>query len=378
MSSANGLQNCGKDRRRLQRCLRHFSQSDRCILRYVNQSRLPGSGGAFHLLQSRRVTAMKILLTALLLAAWTTAAAAQTYPARPVTMVVPFPAGGSTDTIGRILADGMRGPLGQTIVIENVGGASGNLGVGRVARAQPDGYTLSLGSWPTHVLNAAIFNLPYDPVADFEPVALVAAQPLFVIARKNFPANDLREFTAWLKANPGKATQGTAGSGGASHVAGVFFQNASGTQYQMVPYRGSAPAMQDLIAGQIDMMLDLAASCGPQVRAGTVKAYAVTAKNRSTAAPDVPTVDEAGLPGFYVSSWHAVWVPKGTPAAIIAKLNGAAQVALAEPTVRKRLADVGQEIFPREQQTPEAMRAFHKAEIEKWWPIVKAAGIKAK
>jgi tripartite-type tricarboxylate transporter receptor subunit TctC len=304
-------------------------------------------------------------------------AAAQTYPTRPITMVVPFPAGGSTDTIGRILADGMRGPLGQTVIIENVGGASGNLGVGRVARATPDGYTLVLGSWPTHVLNAAIFTLPYDPQKDFEPVALVAAQPLFVIGRKSFPADNLLELIAWLKANPGQATQGTAGLGGASHVAGVFFQNASGTSFRMVPYRGSGPAMQDLVAGQIDLMVDLAASATPQVRAGTIKAFAVAAKSRLAAAPDVPTVDEAGLPGFYVTSWHGIWTPKGTPAPVIAKLNAAAMQALADPQVRKRLADVGQDVYPPDQQTPEAMRAYQAAEAARWWPIVKSANIKS-
>ncbi len=319
----------------------------------------------------------KLLIAVALLASCGTIATAQIYPSRPVTMVVPFPAGGSIDTIGRIMADGMRGPLGQSVIIENVGGASGNLGVGRVARAAPDGYTLILGSWPTHVLNAAIFTLPYDPLNDFEPVSLVAAQPLFIIAKKAMPAKDLTELIAWLKANPDKATQGTAGTGGASHLAGVFFQNATGTRFQFVPYRGSAPAMQDLLAGQIDMMIDLAASSTPQVRAGNVKAYAVTAKNRLAAAPDVPTVDEAGVPGFYVLSWHAVWVPKKTPKPVIAKLNAAVVDALSDPAVRKRLADVGQDIFPREQQTPEAMSAHHKAEIEKWWPMVKAANIKS-
>jgi tripartite-type tricarboxylate transporter receptor subunit TctC len=242
----------------------------------------------------------RLLIAVAFLASCGSIAMAQVYPSRPVTMVVPFPAGGSTDTIGRVMADGMRGPLGRSVIIENVGGASGNLGVGRVARAQPDGYTLILGSWPTHVLNAAIFTLPYDPLNDFEPVSLVAAQPLFIIARKAMPARDLTELVAWLKANPDKATQGTAGTGGASHLAGVFFQKATGTRFQFVPYRGSAPAMQDLLAGQIDMMIDLAASATPQVRAGNVKAYAVTAKSRLAAAPDVPTVDEAGLPGYYV------------------------------------------------------------------------------
>jgi tripartite-type tricarboxylate transporter receptor subunit TctC len=319
----------------------------------------------------------RLLIAVAFLAGCGSIAMAQVYPSRPVTMVVPFPAGGSSDTIGRVLADGMRGPLGQSVIIENVGGASGNLGVGRVARAAPDGYTLILGSWPTHVLNAAIFTLPYDPLNDFEPVALVAAQPLFIIAKKAMPAKDLTELLAWLKANPDKATQGTAGTGGASHLAGVFFQTATGTRFQFVPYRGSAPAMQDLLAGQIDMMIDLAASATPQVRADNVRAYAVTAKTRLAAAPDVPTVDEAGLPGYYVLSWHAVWVPKTTPKSVIAKLNAAVVEALADPAVRKRLADIGQEIFPREQLTPEALSGYQKAEIEKWWPMVKAANIKS-
>jgi tripartite-type tricarboxylate transporter receptor subunit TctC len=321
---------------------------------------------------------MKTLLVAAIVGCGLiSSATAQVYPARPITMVVPFAAGGSSDTIGRILADGMRGPLGQTIVIENVGGASGNVGVGRVARAAQDGYTLILGSWPTHVLNAAIFTLPYDPLNDFEPVSLVAAQPLLVIAKKSLPPNNLPELIAWLKANGEKATQATSGSGGASHVAGVFFQKATGTRYQFVPYRGGGPAMQDLLAGQIDMMIDLAASATPQVRGGTVKAYAVTAKSRLAVVPDVPTVDEAGLPAFHVASWHAIWAPKATPSSVIAKLNAAARDALADPMVRKRLADVGQDIFPREQQTPEATSAYHKAEIERWWPIVKAANIRA-
>jgi len=322
---------------------------------------------------------VKVLLLALavVVGGWNAGANAQAISSRPITMVVPFPAGGSTDTIGRIVAEGMRGPLGQSIVIENVSGASGNIGVGRVARAAPDGTTLILGSWPTHVLNTAIFTLPYDPLKDFEPVALVAAQPLFVIARKTLPAGNLGEFIAWLKANPDKATQGTAGAGGASHVAGVFFQKITGTRFQSVPYRGSAPAMQDLLAGQIDMMIDLAASAMPQVRAGNVKAYAVTAKNRLAAAPEVPTVDAAGLPGFHVLSWHALWAPKGTPQDAIARLNAAVVAALADPAVRQRLAEVGQDIFPRDQQTPGATRAYHAAEIEKWWPIIREANIKA-
>ncbi len=303
--------------------------------------------------------------------------AAQDYPSRPITMVVPFPAGGSTDAISRVMVDAMSGSLGQRVVIENVGGASGNIAVGRVARAAPDGYTLVMGSWPTHVLNAAIFTLPYDPLNDFEPVSLVSTQPLLIIARKSMPAQNLRELIAYLKANPDKATQGTAGSGGASHVAGVFFQKATKTQFQFVPYRGAGPAMTDLLSGQIDMMLDLAASAAPRARAGSVKAFAVTSKKRLEAAPDVPTVDEAGLPGFYVESWHGIWVPKGTPKVVIGKINAAVVQALADPVVRQRLLNIGQVVFAPEQQTSEAMYAFQKAENEKWWPLIKAANIKA-
>jgi tripartite-type tricarboxylate transporter receptor subunit TctC len=312
-------------------------------------------------------------------AAWpavSRSARAQAYPSRPITIIEPFAAGGPLDTIGRILAERMRVSLGQPVIIENVAGASGTLALGRVARAPPDGYTISHGSTPTHVFNGAIFKLPFDVEEDFQPISPIANGPLLIVARKAIAANDLQEFIAWLKANPDKATQGTAGTGGASHLAGVFFQKATGTRYQMVPYRGSAPAMQDLLAGQIDMMIDLAASSTPQVRAGNVKAYAVTFKTRLAAAPDIPTVDEAGLPGYYVLSWHAIWVPKTTPKTVIAKLNAAVVDALADPTVRKRLADVGQDIYPREQQTPEALSAYHKAEIEKWWPLVKAANIK--
>jgi tripartite-type tricarboxylate transporter receptor subunit TctC len=312
-----------------------------------------------------------------LLLAFTTGAAAQDYPTRPPTMVVPFPAGGSTDAIARVMAEAMSEPLGQRVVVENIGGASGNIAVGRVARADPDGYTMVMGSWPTHVTNAAIFTLPYDPLTDFEPVALISTQPLIIIGRKNLPAENLKELIAYLKANGEKATQGTAGIGGASHVAGVFFQKTSGTRYQFVPYRGAGPAQTDLQAGTIDMMVDLAASAAPRVRAGVVKAFAVTSKTRLPAAPDVPTVDEAGLPGFYVESWHGIWVPKGTPKPVIDKINAAARTALAQEPVRARLANVGQSIFPTAQQTTDAMRAFHKSEMEKWIPVIKEAKIRA-
>jgi tripartite-type tricarboxylate transporter receptor subunit TctC len=296
---------------------------------------------------------------------------AQPYPSRAITLVVPFGAGGPADTIGRIVADGMREPLGQPVIVENVVGASGTIGVGRVAAAPADGYTSVLGNWATHVLNGAMFPLRYDLRADFEPVALVSNDPLLIVARKNVPANDLKEFIAWLKANPDQATQGTTGAGGISTVGGLFFRRATGTQFRFVPYRGGlGPAMQDLVAGQIDFMIDTAANSLPQVRAGTIKAYALTAKTRLPAAPQIPTVDEAGLSGLYALNWQ-------TPRDVVTRLNSAVVTALADPTVRRRLADIGQEIFPQDQQTPQTLATYQKAEIEKWWPIVKEANIKA-
>jgi tripartite-type tricarboxylate transporter receptor subunit TctC len=303
-------------------------------------------------------------------------ACAQTYPSRPITIVVPYAAGGSTDVIARLVAQRMRAPLGQPVIIENVTGAGGSLGVGRVARAPGDGYTLSLGQNGSHVINGATYALPYDLLNDLEPVALLATTPLLILARNALPVGDLAGLIAWLKANPGKATQGTSGVGSISHASGILFQKATGTHFSFVPYRGAAPIMQDLVAGQIDMTIVDPASSAAQVSPGWVKVHAVTAPGRLSSAPQIPTVDEAGLPGFYVSLWTGLWAPKRTPQNIIAKLNAAVVEALADPAVRARLADLGEEVFPREQQTPDALRAHQKAEIEKWWPIIKAAGIK--
>jgi tripartite-type tricarboxylate transporter receptor subunit TctC len=303
-------------------------------------------------------------------------AGAQTYPSRPVTMIVPFAAGGTTDVIGRIIADRMRVSLGQPIIVENVASASGLLGVARAVRAAPDGYTLSLGTWPTHVLNGALFQLPYDLRIDFEPVSLLVSNPLLVIARKDFPANDLRELIAWLKANPDKALQAASGQGSSGHVAGAFFQKATGTRYQFVFYRSNPQQLQDLISGRVDLMFDFPASALPHIHSGSIRVFAVADKVRLTGAPEIPTVDEAGLPGFHLTGWHGLFVPKGTSKAIVDTLNTAVIDALGNPDVRRRLIELGQEFFPRDQLTPEALAAFQKAEIEKWWPIISEAGIK--
>jgi tripartite-type tricarboxylate transporter receptor subunit TctC len=303
---------------------------------------------------------------------------AEVYPARPITIVVPFAAGGPTDVVGRVLAERMRGTLGQSMMVENSTGAGGTIGVGRVARAAPDGYTLGLGHWSTHVANGAIYTLPYDLMKDFEPVALISRElGTIITAKKTMPAKDLHELIAWLKTNPDSASFGSAGVGTPPHVVGVLFQNLTNTRFQFVHYRGVAPAEQDLLAGQIDFMVDSPTTALPQVRAGSIKAYAVTAKSRLAAAPDIPTVDEAGLSGMYLSVWLGLWAPKGTPNEVIARLNSAVRGALADPATQSRLADLAQEVFPPDQQTPEALRALQKADIEKWWPIIKAAGIKA-
>jgi len=323
---------------------------------------------------------MKKLFSAITLAAIAIAigrASAENYPTRPVTIVAPFPAGGPSDALARILSEPLRAALGQPVVIENVVGAGGNIGISRVARASPDGYTLVIGQWSTHVVNPVTYSLSYDVVNDFEPIALLANTPQLIIARKDFPASDVHELIAWLKANPDKAMAGTVGAAGGAQIAAIYFQQATRTRFGFVPYRGGAQVMNDLIAGQVDFMFDQAANAIAQVRAGTIKAYAVMSGGRWRGAPDIPTIDQSGVPGLHVSYWHGLWAPKGTPQHIIAKLNTAVVSVLADPKVQRGYATQGQDMWPRELQTPQALAAWHRAEVEKWSPIIAAAHLKA-
>jgi len=303
------------------------------------------------------------------------AATAQTFPTRPVTMIVPYAAGGPTDTIARVVGEAMATALGQPVVIEDLPGAAGTVAAARVARAEPDGYTLSVATWSSYIVSPVIYQLTYDVMRDFAPVALLTKTPLLIVGKKAMPANDLRGMVAWLKANPDTAFQGIAG--GTDQVAGFLLQQQTGAKFQAVPYRGLAPAMQDLLAGRIDFMFDQPSDALPQIRSGAIKAFAVTANSRLAIAPDIPTVDEAGLPGLYLEPWHSLWVPKNTPRDVVAKLSAAAAAALADPAVQAHLAGIGQQVVPREQQSAQALAIYYRAEIDKWWPIVKAAGIKA-
>ena len=298
---------------------------------------------------------------------------AQTYPSRPITIIVPFPPGGSTDVVARIMAERMRPLLGQPVVIENVGGAGGSIGVGRVARAAPDGYTIDIGQWDTHV-GSIIYRLTYDLQKDFEPIGLMSINPQLMVGKKALPADDLKGLVAWAKANPGKAT--FVNQTAAAHITGLLFQQLTGRQVQLIPYRGAGPAMQDLISGQVDVLVAQAAAVLPQVRAGTMKALANLSPRRSPAVPDIASSDESGVAGLYASGWFGFFAPKGTPKDVIATLNGAMVQVLADLAVRGRFAELGLDVASREQQTPEGLAALHQAEVEKWWPIIRAAGIK--
>ncbi len=305
------------------------------------------------------------------------ASMAQPWPSRSISIVVPFTAGGPTDTLARLLGEPMRRFLGQTVVVDNVTGAGGSIGVAKVVRSPPDGYTLSIGHWGTHVVNGAYYKLNYDLLTDLQPVAMIATNPQMVITKVSVPAKNLKELVPWIKAHQGKIQIGTGGIGSSSHIGGLYFLNRVGVKMDFVPYRGGAPAMQALLAGEIDLYMTQIAGGIEHVRAGKLRAYLVTAKSRQVAAPEIPTADEAGMPGLHTSVWHGIWAPKGTPRDTHMKLNAAIVEALADGTLRKRFADLGQEIPAAAEQTPGALAAHHKAEIDKWWPLMKAAGIKA-
>jgi tripartite-type tricarboxylate transporter receptor subunit TctC len=308
--------------------------------------------------------------------ALTGAARADDFPSRPITIIVPFAAGGPSDAMARILAERMKTTLGQAVLVENVTGAGGSIGVGRAVQSPPDGYTISFGHLGTHVANGAVYKLKYDLVADLAPVVLLPSNPMIVVSKNAVPASSLKEFIEWLKSRPVPAAAGTAGAGSGSHIAGVYFASVAGIKLQYVPYRGTGPALNDLVAGQIDLIIDQTSNSNNQVRAGAIRAYAVSDDKRVASAPEIPTADEAGLEGFHMTLWSGLWVPKGTPQPIIAKLNAAAVEALNDPGVKKQMQNLGLEMTPQDQLTPEALGARQKAEIEKWWPIIKAANIK--
>src|SRR4051812_46631474 len=303
--------------------------------------------------------------------------AAQSYPAKPITVVVPFSAGGPTDTLARIMGERMRKSLGQPVLVDNTTGAGGSIGVAKVVRAPPDGYTVSIGHWGTHVVNGAYYNLSYNLLTDLEPIAMVASNPQVIISKPAVPAANLKELVAWCHANAGKVLMATGGVGGASHMAAIYFMNKIGGRFEYVPYRGGAPALQSLLGGEADLYVTQVSNFAAHLKAGKLRAYAVTAKARQAAAPDIPTVDEAGLPGLYTSVWYAYWFPKGTPRDVVVKFNAAIVETLSDADVKKRFNELGQEIPTREEQTPQGLSAFHKAEIDKWWPLIKAAGLKA-
>ncbi len=300
---------------------------------------------------------------------------AQSFPSRPVTVVVALPAGGAVDALMRVLAEHMKVTLGQTLVVENMGGAGGTLAIGRIARSPPDGYTLGMGTLGQYVISGAVYTLPFDMLKDLTPVALLPSVPYWMTVRRSMPANNLQELVAWLKSN--KASASTTGTASLARFCGMDFQKATGTSFQFVPYRGGAPALQDLVAGNIDLNCDLAANSLAQYRNGNIKALAVMAKTRWFAAPEIPTTDEAGVPGIHIGTWHGIWAPKDTPPDVVARLNDTANAAMTDPATQKRIADLGMTLPLPDQRTPTAFAAFHKAEVEKWHPIVRAAGVKA-
>jgi tripartite-type tricarboxylate transporter receptor subunit TctC len=320
---------------------------------------------------------LTVMVAILVFLAWAGMAAAQSYPTRAMTMIVPFPAGGATDTLARFLAEKMRAVLGQPVIIENVAGAAGSLGVARAVRSAADGYTLSIGTSTTHMLTGGLYALQFDLLKDLEPVIQIGSGPLLIVGRKSLPADDLKGLIAYLKANPDKASVGIAGVGATGHLTGISFQKETGTRFQFVPYRGNAPAMQDLVAEQIDFMIEPSSNFKSLVGAGSVKPYAITGRTRLPSSPDIPTADEAGVPNFFASLWYGLWVPKDTPKDIIAKLNATMVQVLADPSVQRRFDELGIQITPLAQQSPEALRGFQKAEAERWWPIIKASNLKA-
>jgi tripartite-type tricarboxylate transporter receptor subunit TctC len=328
--------------------------------------------------KNTRGIAMKRLVGALVaLLAFTAAAQAQAYPTRPITMLVGFPPGGPTDTLARIVADAMQPSLGQSVVVETVSGASGTIAAGRVVHSSPDGYTIGIGNWTSHVGSPAIYPLDYDIFKDLQPVALLAASPLWIVGKNDLPPKTAPELITWLKARPDPATFGTIGSGSAAHLCGLFFAQKTGVRFQYVPYRGGAPAMQDLIGGQIDLSCLEASQTLANVEAGRFKAYAVMGEQRWPKSPSTPTMIESGVPGLSISFWHGLWTAKDTPKAVVDRLDAAVMAALANPAMRAKIEALGQVIFPADQQNPQALAAYHKAELDKWWPIIKSAGIKA-
>ena len=324
----------------------------------------------------RRTVLATVLAALAAIPAFGGSARADNFPSRAITIVVPFSAGGPSDAMARILAERMKVTLGESVLIENVTGAGGSIGVGRAVRSSPDGYTISFGHLGTHVANGAIYKLGYDLVTDLEPVALLPSNPMIIVSKNAVPAKSLKELLEWLKAKPAPASAGTAGAGSGSHIAGLYLENISGAKLQYVPYRGTGPAMNDLVAGQIDLIVDQLSNSINQVRAGNIRGYAVTDTKRAGSASDIPTTDEAGLPGFHMTLWSGLWAPKGTPKEVVAKLNAAAVDALNDPAVRAQLEKLGLQMPPKDKLSPQALGDWQKAEIAKWWPMIKAANVK--